>query len=310
MKQIVKIYKNHDGEDYEIIEVGTKFSKVKFVGYPQIIIRHNDFIKTGAIKNPFKPLVYGVGYFGFASESITPKRTDEYKYIYESWKSMLRRCYEKSDKFLAYKLKGARVDKEWHSFRNFYIWAKSNMSNFRMGFELDKDLFGDGITYSKSNCIFLPKQLNHMLQSQSNGTNTPEGVKLLESGRFQVNISVLKNKINLGSYDNVTHAFNVYKTAKTMLLKKRAVYHYNRNEIPQWLYLYIMERGWIERRYDGYDNRSIYEPIDNILISTDTFINNNNRLQLFQKLITEGNFRDYPNRKSEETSDGELVGVH
>lgn len=309
MKLNVKINQNNDGESFIVVEKGDQFSIIQFIGYSQYITRHNDFIKTGSIKNPFKPIVYGVGYFGFTSEKLTPKRTIEYKYIYEAWKGMLRRCYENSDKFLEYKHRGCFVTKEWHSFRNFYIWAKSNISNFRLGFELDKDLIGNGVEYSPNNCVFLPKQLNHMLQSQSQGLVTPEGVKLLPSGRFQVNISILKNKINLGTYDKLSYASKVYKTAKTMLLKKRASYHLERKEIPEWIYHYINTRGWVERRFDSFDVNDIYSAVEDILID-DVDIMNNDRLIYLKHLLTEGNFRDYPNRKLEEISNGELVGVH
>lgn len=209
---------------------------------------------------------------------------------------MLRRCYEKGDKFKAYKMFGVTVDSDWHSFRNFYIWAKSNISNFHIGFELDKDLIGDGKVYSKHNCVFLPKQLNHMMQSQSNGSNTPEGVKILPSGNYQVNISVMKNKMNLGTYDNLTYSVNVYKVAKSMLLEKRALYHLNNKDISAWIYEFIVRKGWVEKRYDYYDDNSLYEPIENIIISKDDFIKTNERLKLFKYEITEGNFRDYPNR--------------
>lgn len=305
-----KIYTNNSGDKYYIVEYGKNFSKIQFVGYTQLITRHNDFIEIGAVKNPFKPTVYGIGYFGFTSESVTPKRDTEYKYIYEAWKSMLRRCYEHNGKFKRYTENESFVNREWYSFRNFYIWAKSEISNFRPGFELDKDLLGNGIEYNKSNCIFLPKTLNHMIQSQSYNTGLPEGVKLLSTGRYQVNISILKNKINLGTYDSLSYARNVYKIAKEMLLFKRAKFHRDNNDIPEWLYMYILKKGWIVKSVSPIDPDNIYVDVAEINYNRDEFIDNNDRLKMIKYLLTEGTFRDYPNRKSEEKSGGELVGVH
>ena len=148
-----------------------------------------------------------------------------------------------------------------------------------------------------------------MMQSQSYKTNLPEGVKMLPSGRFQVNVSVLKNKINLGTYDGLPYAKNVYKVAKDLLLFKRAEFHYNKEEIPLWIYDYILKKGWIDKTFDCFDPYSIYISVEEVNYDRAEMIKNNTRLKYFYNLLTEGNFRDYPNRKSEETSDGELVGV-
>lgn len=77
---------------------------------------------------------------------------------YQTWHSMLKRCY--SDKLLLRKptYKGCTVAPEWHSFMRFREWW---LQHYKEGYQLDKDLLIAGNkVYSADTCIFVPQWLN------------------------------------------------------------------------------------------------------------------------------------------------------
>ena len=85
-------FKTNEGYEIEIVEkVDKKRRRIRFEnGCEVIVFIHH--IKTGKIKNPYHPSVYGAGYFGVGDYKarIDGKRTPEYGV----WKNMLNRCYD------------------------------------------------------------------------------------------------------------------------------------------------------------------------------------------------------------------------
>ncbi len=76
---------------------------------------------------------------------------------YDCWSGMLRRAYssELHEKFPTYR--GVKVCDEWLMFSVFRLWWLDNQVD---GYELDKDLVGDGSVYSPQSCVFIPSKLN------------------------------------------------------------------------------------------------------------------------------------------------------
>ena len=120
----------------------------------------SDFEK-GKIKNPYSLTIYGVGYIG---EGKYKCRIDTvYQKSYETWRSMIDRCYNKrkdgqNDSYYGI----VEVCKEWHNYQNFAEWYYENY--YSVGEEsmcLDKDtVCRDNKIYSPETCVFLPKKLN------------------------------------------------------------------------------------------------------------------------------------------------------
>ncbi len=74
---------------------------------------------------------------------------------YQTWHSMLRRCYSPVFKKDKPTYEGCEVCEEWLHFSVFRKWyAANNKANW----ELDKDLLIPGNkTYSPETCIFVPR---------------------------------------------------------------------------------------------------------------------------------------------------------
>lgn len=79
--------------------------------------------------------------------------------IYNSWLSMMRRCYKTTcNHYKYYGGKGVIVCSEWHSYQNFLDWSLLN--EWQEGYEIDKDIKGTGMLYSPENCLWVTSQQN------------------------------------------------------------------------------------------------------------------------------------------------------
>ena len=76
--------------------------------------------KNGKIKCPYEKRYFGVGYLGEgeykAWENGKPTR------VYETWKSMLQRCYDKKYQEKRPTYKDYEVCEKWLNFQNFAKW--------------------------------------------------------------------------------------------------------------------------------------------------------------------------------------------
>ncbi len=150
------------------------------------VSNHNaNSIKTGSAYYPNFKSVVGVGYFGFGKYKHNKGgRNHNYnERVFKSWQRMIRRCYDEKEQLkpssAAYK--NVKVCEEWHNFQNFALWAEDKESKFTKGWELDKDLFGNGMLYCLSYCSLLPSKINTFLSdSYSNKKSClPEGVTVI-----------------------------------------------------------------------------------------------------------------------------------
>lgn len=121
-----------------------------------------------------KKTVHGVGYLGEGNfkcwDSSASKPTEEYS----RWASMIRRCYDPKTHELQPAYVGSSVIDEWQNFQTFADWY-TKQRNYGEGFELDKDVLGNGSkAYSPETCTLLPKEINASLIVKP----TPEGKEL------------------------------------------------------------------------------------------------------------------------------------
>lgn len=82
-------------------------------------------------------------------------------------------------------------------------------------FHLDKDICGDGYSYSPDNCVFVPQQINTFgLVRKSHRGDLPIGVTL-DKGRFKAALGIGGGTFKyVGTFDTPDQAFAAYKSAK------------------------------------------------------------------------------------------------
>ena len=129
-------------------------------------------LKKGAFRNPYHPVIFGVGYVG-AGKYKTKENGAKTK-SYNAWKGMLYRCY--NDKFLRANptYSDASVHPDWHNYQVFAEWFNEN---YIEGFHLDKDLLsGDKKIYGPNTCCFLsPKDNVVISQAKTYKFISPDG---------------------------------------------------------------------------------------------------------------------------------------
>ena len=148
--------------------------------------------------------------------------------FYQTWKSMLERCY--SAKYQAKKptYKGCTVCDEWLTFSNFKAWMETQTWE---GNHLDKDLLVVGNkVYSPETCLFVSVQVNSFLNWKSRN-GLPNGVTWRDShGKFRVTCSTLgKGVKHLGHFTTAEEAFKVWLDYKLSLAKELADLQYDQD---------------------------------------------------------------------------------
>lgn len=129
----------------------------------------DDALKQGWVKNPYKPLLFGVGYFGegkYKSRIGSASKGGKRVRSYLQWTNMLSRCYDKN--YISTEVyTDVFVSPEWHNYQTFAEWydnqSKYIVSGENIRFELDKDLMAldfNNREYSPETCCLLPNDIN------------------------------------------------------------------------------------------------------------------------------------------------------
>lgn len=150
-------HKTNSYGEVEIVEyLGANEVMVRFIGYSHIVKSKANAIRNGKVKNVMMPNVQGVGYTGVGIHSATKD-----KKAYDTWQSMIRRCYSVSGHKKQPSYIGCSVTQDWLNFQNFAKWF---YENYESGLHLDKDILEQGNkTYSPEKCLFIPQALNNLL---------------------------------------------------------------------------------------------------------------------------------------------------
>ena len=217
------LFKNKQGCECEVIEfVDRKHYKVKFTDtYGAEVVVTTANLLAGAFKNPGKPSVCGIGFYGQGPyvAKVDGKHTPEYA----DWNSMMKRCYSKTQIRNSYKDKS--INKSWWNFQIFADWATKQIG-FKEGWHLDKDLLIKGNKeYSENSCVYLPQEINSFVRRKRQN-NLPVGVDVAfryNGTSYFRSQSVEDGKvIVLGAFETVEGAFSAYKEHKEMLAVKLA----------------------------------------------------------------------------------------
>ena len=196
-----------------------------------MFLQHECIIKTslaslrkGAVANPMKPSVQGVGFVGVGKYSSLNRRE------YGLWSSMLRRVkHARND--LSYN--DVEIHHEWYDFQIFAEWCNGNKflnskdSNGKV-YHLDKDILIRGSRkYSPETCCFVPQEVNALVLSNRNRRGSlPVGVIYCKRDRKYIahlrDGSTTRVPKNLGYFDTSEEAFYAYKKAKESHIKEVA----------------------------------------------------------------------------------------
>ena len=196
-------------------------------------VNYNQFIK-GKVKCVYEPRIYGIGYIsdGKYEVSINGKSTKHY----DIWCGMLKRVYDPKyiQKHPTYE--GCCVYESWHNFQTFSEWIDKNYYEIEgQRMELDKDILCKGNKiYSPDTCVFVPHRINTLfIKSDKCRGDLPIGVVRVNK-KYNARCNVDKKIKNLGYYNSLEEAFEVYKNFKEKDIKKVAEEY--KDKIPEKLY--------------------------------------------------------------------------
>ena len=221
---IGKVCKSKSSGDFKILKYNDRANvEIQFLNTGFGTVARLTNIKSGSIKDPYVPLVYGVGILGIKYPSkVNGRNTKEY----DLWHCMLQRCYNDAYKKKYPTYKGCKCSDNFKSYEYFYEWCQKQVGFGVADFELDKDLLMKGNkVYSENICVFIPKEINSLLtKSTASRGEHLIGVYWSDTNKAFV-AQVRKNKGKrdyLGSFNTEIEAFNAYKIAKEIYIKELA----------------------------------------------------------------------------------------
>ena len=197
--------------DAEILEnMDSRRVKIMFLETSYICICQKSKLLNKSVKDKLYPSLFGVGIIGENGYKGNEKASS-------IWKNMIRRCY--SGEFPSYS--NTIVSDEWLYFPNFVEWFNEN---YKEGYELDKDLIGDGLLYSKDTSIFIPRRINRYIEGNKKNHKgyCISGGYISSVGRdFQTG-----KKVHLGYSKTIDSA--IEKTRKFKAIQNKSAREYMR----------------------------------------------------------------------------------
>lgn len=142
--------------------------------------------------------------------------------IYRAWSGMITRCYSSNSKKAKPTYIGCSVDKDWHKFSSFRIWA---LKQDWLGKSLDKDiLFQGNLVYSEKTCVFVDKELNVLLTCmKSSKGDCPVGVWRNKGvKKYQASIARDGEAVHLGLFSDKLKAHAAWQKTKADYIEKVA----------------------------------------------------------------------------------------
>jgi hypothetical protein len=186
------------------------------VGYGQ----HNLFIGVRNMKEDKNKLVRGVGLNDLHGEATYRDESGKKctTKAYDTWRSMLQRCYDPKwhEKYPTYI--GCYVSEDWKLFSNFKKWFDEN---YIEGYQLDKDILNiRNREYSENNCVFVSGQLNKVFNDRGSARGDyPQGVVWHKRHeRYQAQITINGKKHYLSYETSIAAAHYEYLFHKNLQL--------------------------------------------------------------------------------------------
>ncbi len=207
-----KIVKYNDSRNVEIQFINTGFETTVQLGD----------IRSGKVKDPYSPSVFGVGVAGTKYlNRVNGRKTKEYVL----WCHMFERCYSDAykKKYPTYEV--CKVSDNFKSYEYFYEWCHKQVG-FNKEWHLDKDLLIKGNkVYSEDTCVFLPSEINSLLTKREalRGEHLIGVSWCKKANAFKASVNKNKGKQeHLGYFKTEIEAFKAYKIAKEAFVKEQA----------------------------------------------------------------------------------------
>lgn len=197
--------------------------------------------KSGSIRNPYYPSIYGIGITGCKYPTkINSASTKEYL----AWIDMLKRCFIEKTKNKQPSYKEVECCKEWLNFEVFCDWLHSqpNYDKWKNGYRwaIDKDiLVKRNKVYSPETCCLIPQNVNCLfLKREAERGKYPIGVRYREEGFLAVCRNPFLNKaVEIGNYSTPEKAFYLgYKPYKENIIKQVAQIEFDKGNITKECY--------------------------------------------------------------------------
>ena len=237
---------------------GSLMRIVEYINNKNVIVEFQDEHKArvntqygnfcrGTVKNPYYPIVYGVGIAG--NKYLTVDENSKSTKEYAIWYHILQRCFDKKWKEKRPWYNDIEFCNEWLYYPNFYEWLHSQ-PNFDKWFNgkrwaIDKDILNKGNKiYSPENCCLIPQNVNCLfLKREAERGKYPIGVSYKDNEGF---VATCHNPFSnqsekLGSYSTPEKAFGVYKVYKEDIIKQVAEIEYKNENITKECYEAIMK---------------------------------------------------------------------
>ena len=219
-----KVCKSNLSGDFKILKYNDSANvEIQFLktGYETTVELGN--IRSGKVKDPYVPSVFGVGITGTKYPiTINGVITKEY----ELWKNMLQRCYSDAYRNKRPTYEGCKVSDSFKSYEYFYEWCNSQFGFNNKDWHLDKDLLVKGNkVYSESTCVFIPAEVNALLTKCTNSRGEHLiGVYWCKRDKaFVARVNKSKGGSEyLGLFNTEIEAFKAYKKAKESFVKEQA----------------------------------------------------------------------------------------
>ena len=223
-----KILKSKNSGDFKIVKYNNSRNvEIQFLntGFEMVVQLTN--IKSGSVKDPYSPSVYGVGILG-TKYPISEGGRDTKECAL--WKNMLKRCYNDDCKKKQPTYEDCEASENFKYYEYFYEWCHSQIGFGNDGngnpFQLDKDLLVKGNkVYSENTCVFIPREVNSLLikREASRGEYLIGVCWCSKDKAFIAQVRKNKGKREwLGYFKTEIEAFNAYKTAKESFVKEQA----------------------------------------------------------------------------------------
>lgn len=115
--------------------------------------------------------------------------------IYDTWQSMMKRCYKTSNKnYHQYGGRGIRVCDEWHDPRVFQTWAVAN--GYGNGLQLDR--INTNGNYEPSNCRFVTSKENNNNRRDNHVIDFRGQSKTLQQWADEIGVETATLRARLG----------------------------------------------------------------------------------------------------------------
>ena len=158
-------FKNRHGERYIVIrpyqvETEEPHFLIKFENPESWQVIPAKSVGASFLENWAKKSVCNVGYMS-STENAPAFIDEDIMKVKKRWRGMINRCYNKNKSGISPAYRGTSICNEWLDFSCFLKWAKPFIPQIRLGWDLDKDLLGEGRRlYSPDTCTFLPTSIN------------------------------------------------------------------------------------------------------------------------------------------------------